>query len=136
MPFSRHTILELSMTLVCLSGAKSLRDPLVSQLLGEWVASSPLDGERSVGLGGGVHRRHSACLRLTPTKCPCIWFCARLTAFTAAVVPFVGNARLVAEVYRRKLLPSLIIEEVLRFLVKDDHPQLQIPLPDRMEVLH
>jgi len=46
-----------------------------------------------------------------------------------------GNARLVAEVYRRKLLPSLIIEEVLRFLVKDDHPQLQIPLPDRMEVL-
>ena len=30
------------MTLVHLSGAKSLRDPLVSQLLGEWVASSPL----------------------------------------------------------------------------------------------
>ena len=30
------------MTLTCLSGAKSLRDPLVSQLLGEWVASSPL----------------------------------------------------------------------------------------------
>ena len=30
------------MTLSCLSGAKSLRDPLVSQLLGEWVASSPL----------------------------------------------------------------------------------------------
>ena len=30
------------MTLVRLSGAKSLRDPLVSQLLGEWVASSPL----------------------------------------------------------------------------------------------
>ena len=34
MPFSRDTILELSMTLTCLSGAKSL--------LGEWVASSPL----------------------------------------------------------------------------------------------
>ena len=30
------------MTLVRLSGAKSLRDPLVSQLLGDWVASSPL----------------------------------------------------------------------------------------------
>ena len=33
---------QLSMTLVHLSGAKSLRDPLVSQLLGEWVALSPL----------------------------------------------------------------------------------------------
>ena len=42
MSFSRDTILELSMMLVCLSGAKSLRDLLVSQLLGEWVASSPL----------------------------------------------------------------------------------------------
>ena len=30
------------MTLTRLSGAKSLRDPLLSQLLGEWVASSPL----------------------------------------------------------------------------------------------
>ena len=30
------------MTLTRLSGAKSLQDPLVSQLLGEWVASSPL----------------------------------------------------------------------------------------------
>ena len=30
------------MTLTCLNGAKSLCDPLVSQLLGEWVASSPL----------------------------------------------------------------------------------------------
>ena len=30
------------MTFTRLSGAKSLRDPLVSQLLGEWVASSPL----------------------------------------------------------------------------------------------
>ena len=42
MPFSRDTITELNMTLVRLSGAKSLQDPLVSQLLGEWVASSPL----------------------------------------------------------------------------------------------
>ena len=42
MPFSRDTLTELNMTLVRLSGAKSLRDPLVSQLLGEWVASSPL----------------------------------------------------------------------------------------------
>ena len=42
MPFSRDTLTELYMTLVRLSGAKSLRDPLVSQLLGEWVASSPL----------------------------------------------------------------------------------------------
>ena len=42
MPFSRYTLTELNMTLVRLSGAKSLRDPLVSQLLGEWVASSPL----------------------------------------------------------------------------------------------
>ena len=41
-PFSRNTLTELNMTLVRLSGAKSLRDPLVSQLLGEWVASSPL----------------------------------------------------------------------------------------------
>ena len=30
------------MTLVRLIGAKSLRDPLVSQLVGGWVASSPL----------------------------------------------------------------------------------------------
>ena len=42
MPFSRDTLTELNMTLVRWSGAKSLRDPLVSQLLGEWVASSPL----------------------------------------------------------------------------------------------
>ena len=42
MPFSRDTLTELNMTLVRLSGAKSLRDFLVSQLLGEWVASSPL----------------------------------------------------------------------------------------------
>ena len=42
MPFSRDTLTELNMTLLRLSGAKSLRDPLVSQLLGEWVASSPL----------------------------------------------------------------------------------------------
>ena len=42
MPFSLDTPNELNMTLVRLSGAKSLRDPLVSQLLGEWVASSPL----------------------------------------------------------------------------------------------
>ena len=41
-PFSRDTILELSRTLTRLRGAKSLREPLVSQLLGEWVASSPL----------------------------------------------------------------------------------------------
>ena len=41
LPFSRDTILELSMALVRLSGAKSLRTPLASQLLGEWVASSP-----------------------------------------------------------------------------------------------
>ena len=42
MPFPRDIILELSMTLVRLNGAKSLRDPLVPQLLGEWVCSSPL----------------------------------------------------------------------------------------------
>ena len=30
------------MTLVRTSGAKSLRDPLVPHLLGEWVAASPL----------------------------------------------------------------------------------------------
>ena len=42
MLFSRDTLTELNMTLVRLSGAKSLRDPLGSQLLGEWVASSPL----------------------------------------------------------------------------------------------
>ena len=42
MPFPRDSILDLSMTLVRLSGAKSLRYPLVSQLLGEWVASCPL----------------------------------------------------------------------------------------------
>ena len=42
MPFSRDTILEISMTLALFSGAKSLRAPLVSQLLGEWVAPSPL----------------------------------------------------------------------------------------------
>ena len=46
MPFSRDTLTELNMTLVRLSGAKSLRDPLVSRLLGEWVASSPLAGAR------------------------------------------------------------------------------------------
>ena len=42
MAFSRDTLTELNMTLVRLSGAKSLRDPLVAQLLGEWAASSPL----------------------------------------------------------------------------------------------
>ena len=42
MPFPRDTILKLSMTLTCLSGAKNLRDPLVAPLLGAWVASSPL----------------------------------------------------------------------------------------------
>ena len=42
MPFSRDTLTDLNMTLVHLSGAKSLRDPLVPQLLGEWVAPSPL----------------------------------------------------------------------------------------------
>ena len=42
MPFSQDTLTELNMALVRLSGAKSLLDPLVSQLLSEWVASSPL----------------------------------------------------------------------------------------------
>ena len=46
MPFSRDTLLQLSMTLTRLSGAKSLRDSLVSQLLGEWVASSTLAKSR------------------------------------------------------------------------------------------
>ena len=40
MPFSRDTLNQLNMTLVRLSGAKSLRDPLVSQLLGERVVKS------------------------------------------------------------------------------------------------
>ena len=40
--FSRDTLTELSMSLTRLSGAKGLRDPLVAELLGEWVASSPL----------------------------------------------------------------------------------------------
>ena len=48
MPFPRDTILGFGMTFVRLSGAKSLRDPLVSQLLGEWVASSPLAKPRWV----------------------------------------------------------------------------------------
>ena len=68
MPFSRDTLTELSMTLTRLSGAKSLRNALVAQLLGEWVASSPLakaDGRRprrwatSPGGGGGAKRIHS-----------------------------------------------------------------------------
>ena len=42
MLLSRDTLTELNMTLVRFSGAKSLRDPVVSRLLGEWVASSPL----------------------------------------------------------------------------------------------
>ena len=42
MPFSRGTNLQLSMTLACLSGTKSLCRPLGLQALGEWVASSPL----------------------------------------------------------------------------------------------
>ena len=42
MIFSQDTLTELSMTLTRLSGVKSLRDPLVAQVLGEWVASSPL----------------------------------------------------------------------------------------------
>ena len=46
MRFSREILTELNMTLVPLSGAKSLRDPLVSQLLGEWVAPSPLSRAR------------------------------------------------------------------------------------------
>ena len=42
MPFSRDTLTELNMTLARLSGARSLRDPLFSRFLCEWVASSPL----------------------------------------------------------------------------------------------
>ena len=42
LPFSRDILLKLTMTLTRLNGAKILRDPLVSQLLGEWLASSPL----------------------------------------------------------------------------------------------
>ena len=41
-PSSRDTLKELNMTLVRLSGAKTLRDPLVSRLLGEGAGSSPL----------------------------------------------------------------------------------------------
>ena len=40
--FSRDTLLDLSMVLTCLIGAKSLRHCLVSKLLGKWVASSHL----------------------------------------------------------------------------------------------
>ena len=46
MPFSRDTLTELNMRLVRSSGAKSLRDHLVSRLLGEWLALSPLAGAR------------------------------------------------------------------------------------------
>ena len=50
MPFSQDTPTEIGMTLTTrLSGAKSLRNALVAQLLGEWVASSALakaDGRR------------------------------------------------------------------------------------------
>ena len=42
MPFYWDTLLELSMTLVRLSGAHTLWDPLLFQLLDGWVASSPL----------------------------------------------------------------------------------------------
>ena len=42
MPFSRETLTKLSMTLVHLCRAKSLRVPSVSQLLGELAASPPL----------------------------------------------------------------------------------------------
>ena len=42
MPSSRDTLVNLSMMLTRLSGAKSLHDPLVAKLLVEWVASSPL----------------------------------------------------------------------------------------------
>ena len=42
MPFSRNTLLELSMTLTRFSGTKSLCDHFVLQPLGEWVPSSPL----------------------------------------------------------------------------------------------
>ena len=48
MVFACDTIVQLSLTLLRLSGAKSLRDPLVSQLLGKWVASSPLAKVRLV----------------------------------------------------------------------------------------
>ena len=48
MPFSRDTILKISMTLLRLSGAKSLRDPLISRLLAECVASSTLAEARWV----------------------------------------------------------------------------------------
>eukprot|EP00668_Euglena_longa_P007712 GGOE01009248.1.p1 GENE.GGOE01009248.1~~GGOE01009248.1.p1 ORF type:complete len:724 (+),score=84.40 GGOE01009248.1:36-2174(+) len=42
-----------------------------------------------------------------------------------------GNARLVAEVYLRKLLPIKIVEEVIEFLIQDQ----KTAFPDRMEVL-
>ena len=42
MPFSRGTLAALSMTLTWAAIAKSLRDPLVAQLLAHWVVTSPL----------------------------------------------------------------------------------------------
>ena len=56
MSFSGDTLLELSMTLVRLSGAKSLRDPSVCQLLGEWVAHSPWAQARCAEAKDGGYR--------------------------------------------------------------------------------
>ena len=54
MPFSRDTLLELNVTLTRWSGAKSLRDPLASQLPADWVASSPLAKARWHGATEGA----------------------------------------------------------------------------------
>ena len=37
---SRDTLRRMTLTRLC--GAQYLRDPLIAQLLGEWLASSPL----------------------------------------------------------------------------------------------
>ena len=68
MPLSRDTLTKLSMTLVHLGGAKSLQDPLVSQLLGEWVASSRLARARcfqatEVGYPSLIHNKENEAVK-------------------------------------------------------------------------
>ena len=72
MPFSRDTLLELSMMLTRVSGVKSLRDPLVYQRLGEWVASGPLARARwyeaiEVAQLPLIRNMHHAAIQCPPT---------------------------------------------------------------------
>ena len=62
--FSPGTLLDRKVTLIRLSGAKSLHDLLFAQLLAGWVASSPL----AMAKGGGSEATEVGYPTFTRTK--------------------------------------------------------------------